>query len=100
MQASLWNDFLYPSERAASNSPPAEFQRAGKNETPGSALLSWTTGLVILSFAMTAVIFISFPRFGLGFTSLNTSSSPITGFSDTVTFYENSRACPPWIGKP
>ena len=48
-------------------------------------MLSWTTGLVILSFAMTAVIFISFPRFGLGFISLNTSSSPISGFSHTVT---------------
>ena len=73
------------SERTGSNSPPKEFKKTGKSESPGSALLSWTTGLVILSFAMTAVIFISFPRFGLGFISLNTSSSPISGFSDTVT---------------
>ena len=63
----------------------ADFKTAGKNETPGFALLGWSTGLVILSFAMTALIFLSFPRFGLGFLSLETPSSPITGFSDTVT---------------
>ena len=72
-------------ERVGSKSPPAEFKVTGKTEMPGSALLGWSTGLVILSFAMTAVIFIAFPRFGLGFLSLNTPASPITGFSDTVT---------------
>jgi protein-glutamine gamma-glutamyltransferase len=82
-----WCLILYTlmSEQTRSSSPPADFKGTGKNETTGSALLGWSTGLVILSFAMTAVIFISFPRFGLGFISLNTSSSPITGFSDTVT---------------
>lgn len=72
-------------ERVGSKSPPADFKPAGKSEKPGSALMAWSSGLIILSFAMTAVIFISFPRFGLGFLSLNTHSSPITGFSDTVT---------------
>ena len=80
-----WCLILYTlmSERTRSIGP--DFKDAGKNETPGPALLGWSTGMVILSFAMTATIFISFPRFGLGFISINTSSSPITGFSDTVT---------------
>ncbi len=72
-------------ERAGSKSHPVDFKKTGINEKAGSALLGWSTGLVIISFAMTAAIFIAFPRFGLGFISLNTSSSPVTGFSDTVT---------------
>lgn len=72
-------------ERAGSKSPPLNFKKTGKNETPGPALLGWSTGLVVLSFVMTALIFMAFPRFGLGFLSINTSSSPITGFSNTVT---------------
>jgi len=72
-------------ERVGSKSPPADFKPGGKSEKPGSTLMAWSSGLIILSFAMTAVIFISFPRFGLGFLSLTTTSSPITGFSNTVT---------------
>ena len=72
-------------ERVGSKSPPVKFKTTGKNEMPGSALLGWSTGLVILSFAMTALIFMAFPRFELGFLSVNTPSSPITGFSNTVT---------------
>ena len=71
-----WCLIFYTLMSEQTGSSSANFKAAGKNETPGTALLSWTTGLVILSFAMTAVIFISFPRFGLGFISLNTSSSP------------------------
>ena len=41
------------SERTGSNSPPKEFKKAGKSESPGSALLSWTTGLPL-------------PHYGLG----------------------------------
>ena len=80
-----WCLIFYTLILEQTGSSSADFKNAGKNETPGSALLSWTTGLVILSFTMTAVIFISFPRLGLGFISLNTSSSPITGFSSIVT---------------
>jgi protein-glutamine gamma-glutamyltransferase len=82
-----WCLILYTlmSDRNKSNSPPSTFNKSGKNETPGYALLSWTSGIVVLSFAITTLIFISFPRFGLGFISLNTPSSPISGFSDTVT---------------
>lgn len=72
-------------ERVGSKSPPVDFKAMGKGEMPSSALLGWSTGLVILSFAMTALIFMAFPRFGLGFLSINTPSSPITGFSNTVT---------------
>ncbi|MBT3921141.1 MAG: DUF3488 domain-containing protein [Nitrospina sp.] len=82
-----WCLILYTliSEQTQIGSPPIDFKGKGKNEALGSALIGWSTGLVILSFAMTALIFISFPRFGLGFISLNTSYSPIAGFSDTVT---------------
>ena len=62
-----WCLIFYTLMSEQTGSSSANFKAAGKNETPGTALLSWTTGLVILSFAMTAVIFISFPRFGLGF---------------------------------
>jgi protein-glutamine gamma-glutamyltransferase len=34
---------------------------------------------------MTTLIFMAFSRFGLGFFSINTTSSPITSFSNTVT---------------
>ena len=72
-------------ERVGSKSSPIDFKSTGRNEVPGSTLLGWSTGLVILSFSMTALIFMAFPRFGLGFLSINTPSSPITGFSNTVT---------------
>lgn len=82
-----WSLILYTlmAEQVGSRSPPAHFKKLGKNQTPGSALLGWSTGFIVLSFAMTALIFIAFPRLGLGFLSLTTPSSPITGFSDTVT---------------
>lgn len=72
-------------EQVGSSSPPKFFNNRGKNEKLNKSLLGWATGLVLLSFIMTAAIFISFPRLGLGFIALNNSSSPITGFSDVVT---------------
>jgi protein-glutamine gamma-glutamyltransferase len=78
-----WSLILY-TLMSEQNKGPA-LKGIEKNVALGSTLLTWATALVILSFAMTALIFISFPRLGLGFISLNTSSSPITGFSDTVT---------------
>ena len=72
-------------EQVSSRSSPKLFKNCGKNQKLNKALLGWSTGLVALSFIMTAVIFITFPRMGLGFISLNTSSPSITGFSDIVT---------------
>ena len=80
-----WCLIFYTLVSEQSEGPPEDFKHTGKRESPSLALFGWCTGLVILSFAMTAVIFISFPRLGLGFISLNSSSSPLTGFSDTVT---------------
>jgi len=72
-------------EQVSSRSPPKLFKNRGKNQKLNKTLLGWSTGLVALSFIMTAVIFITFPRLGLGFIALNTSSPRITGFSDVVT---------------
>jgi protein-glutamine gamma-glutamyltransferase len=72
-------------EQVSSRSPPKLFKNRGKNQKLNKALLGWSTGGVTLSFIMTAVIFITFPRLGLGFIALNTSSPRITGFSDVVT---------------
>jgi protein-glutamine gamma-glutamyltransferase len=72
-------------EQVSSRSSPKLFKNHGKNQKLNKALLGWSTGLVALSFIMTAVIFITFPRMGLGIIALNTSSPRITGFSDVVT---------------
>jgi protein-glutamine gamma-glutamyltransferase len=69
----------------AEQGPLKLFKNRGNNQKINKALLGWSTGLVFLSFIMTAVIFITFPRMGLGFMALNTSSPRITGFSDIVT---------------
>lgn len=80
-----WCLILYTLTSERPRSSGQDFRRTGNSETLGSALLGWSTGLVFLSFFMTSIIFISFPRLGLGFVSLHSSSSPISGFSDTVT---------------
>ncbi|MGK0180341.1 MAG: hypothetical protein ACI8PD_002148, partial [Nitrospinales bacterium] len=72
-------------EQVSSHSPPKLFKNRGKEQKLNKTLLGWSTGLVFLSFIMTAVIFIIFPRMGLGFIALNTSAPRITGFSDVVT---------------
>ena len=64
---------------------PQLFKNRGKNEKINKALVGWSTGMVLLSLIMTAAIFITFPRVGLGFIALKNSSSPISGFSDVVT---------------
>ena len=71
-------------EQVGNRSPPQFFKNRGKNEILNKSLIGWSTGLVLMSFIMTAAIFITFPRLGLGFIALQTSSSPITGFSDVV----------------
>ncbi|MEK9628755.1 MAG: DUF3488 and transglutaminase-like domain-containing protein [Nitrospinota bacterium] len=73
------------SEQAGGRSQPKSFRNQGKNQKLKKAFVGWSTGVVLLSFLLTAAIFISFPRLGLGFMALNNSSQPITGFSDVVT---------------
>ena len=72
-------------EQAGARSSPHSFNNRGRNEKINKAFLGWSTGLVLLSLILTAVIFITFPRLGLGFIALKSSSNPITGFSDVVT---------------
>lgn len=71
-------------ERTGSRCPPQEFISAGEKETVSTPLFALSSGLVLLSLFMTAIIFISFPRLGLGFLTLSNDSSPISGFTDTV----------------
>lgn len=72
-------------ERVGSNCPPELFKRIGGGETVGVPLFGVSSGLMFLSLLLTAVIFISFPRLGLGFLSLNSNAPPMSGFSEKVT---------------
>jgi hypothetical protein len=47
--------------------------------------------MILASFLLTAVIFVSFPRLGLGFLSLDSQGGAISGFSDRVELGEVGR---------
>ena len=81
-----WNLIFYNMfvERTGSNAPPEAFKSIGENESTRSSLFILTGSMVTVSLILTAAIFVTFPRLGLGFMSLSSSSSPITGFSNTV----------------
>ena len=49
-------------EQVSSRSPPKLLKNRGKNQKFNKNLLGLSTGLVALSFIMTTVIFITFPR--------------------------------------
>ena len=72
-------------ERVGSHSPPEVFKATGNNEAAGAALFGLSSALVLLSLVLTSAIFITFPRLGLQFMKVNSPSSPITGFSESVT---------------
>jgi hypothetical protein len=72
-------------ERAGSHSPPDLFKTIGNNETAGTALFGLSASLILLSMVLTAAIFITFPRLGLNFFKINSASSPVSGFTETVT---------------
>ena len=72
-------------ERAGSRCPPHKFKHVGEREAVGGSLFGLSAGLVLVSLVLTGVIFVSFPRVGLGFISLGSKSSPISGFSEKVT---------------
>jgi transglutaminase-like putative cysteine protease len=71
-------------ERVGSQSPPDQFRRAGVGEYPGPALFGMASALVLSSLVLTALIFVCFPRFGLGFLALHSNLAPISGFTDIV----------------
>ncbi len=71
-------------EKVGSHSPPEFFKWAGDQEKLPASLFGASSGLIALSLILTTFIFISFPRMGLSFLSLNSKSSSISGFSDNV----------------
>ncbi|MFQ5444210.1 MAG: DUF3488 domain-containing protein, partial [Nitrospinales bacterium] len=72
-------------ERVGSHCPPEQFRWAGKNETAGASIFVLSAGLTLVSLILTTIIFITFPRVGLGMLSLQSRSTPISGFSEIVT---------------
>ena len=81
-----WNLIFYNMlvERTGSNAPPQKFKSAGENESTHGSLFILTGSMITVSLLLTAAIFVTFPRLGLGFMSISTASSPVTGFSNTV----------------
>jgi transglutaminase-like putative cysteine protease len=82
-----WSFILYNMmvEHAGSHSPPSVFKHIKEKDLSWTPLFSLSAGLVFVSLLLTAVIFISFPRIGLGLISLNPKARSMTGFSQTVT---------------
>jgi len=78
-------------ERVGSHCPPDQFRSAGEQETAGVSLFALSSSIVIISLALTATIFVTFPRMGLGFLSLEVSAPPVSGFSNRVTLGEVGR---------
>ncbi len=75
-------------ERVGSRCPPDGFRATGEHETVGAALFGLSASMIVASLVLTAAIFISFPRLGLGFMSLGTTGQPISGFSNRVKLGE------------
>lgn len=75
-------------EKTGSRCPPEVFRTAGEADTARGALLGMSSVMILASLLITVTIFMSFPRFGLGFLELATKSSPTTGFSDRVRLGE------------
>ena len=71
-------------ERVGSRCPPDGFRTTGENETAGASLFAFSASMILASLVLTAAIFISFPRLGLGFMSLSSTGQPISGFSNRV----------------
>jgi hypothetical protein len=72
-------------ERAGSHSPPELFKTIGNNETAGAALFGLSASLIVMSIVLTATIFITFPRLGLKLFKINSPSSAVSGFTESVT---------------
>ncbi|KMP11510.1 hypothetical protein UZ36_04235 [Candidatus Nitromaritima sp. SCGC AAA799-C22] len=72
-------------ERTGGKVPPEVFKRPGEREAISGSLMGLSALIILSSLLLTTIIFLTFPRFGLGILALNTNSSPISGFSDTVT---------------
>jgi len=81
-----WSLILYNMmvERAGSHSPPEVFLHAGERDSSWTPLIGLSSGLVLVSLVFTVVIFISFPRIGLGLFKLDPRTNTMAGFASTV----------------
>ena len=71
-------------ERVGSRCPPDTFRAVGEAESAGLLLFGISASMILLSLVLTAAIFLSFPRLGLGFLELATEGSPAVGFTEKV----------------
>ncbi len=71
-------------ERVGTHCPPSGFRRAGEQEAAGYSLFGLSTTMILASFILTAAIFVSFPRMGLGFLALDSGGGAVSGFSNRV----------------
>lgn len=78
-------------ERVGTHCPPSGFRRTGEHETAGFSLFGLSATMILASFLMTAAIFISFPRLGLGFLELDSGGGAVSGFSKRVELGEIGR---------
>ena len=78
-------------ERVGTHCPPEGFSRIGENEAAGFSIFALSSTMILASFLLTAAIFVSFPRLGLGFLELNTGTGPVSGFSNRVNLGEVGR---------
>ncbi len=85
-----WSLIFYNlmAEQVGSRSPPDLFRQAAIGARLNSSILGLASVLVLVSLVLTSLIFISFPRMGLGIVSLDKGGVPISGFSDRVEFGE------------
>jgi len=78
-------------ERVGTQCPPSGFRQTGEHEATGFSLFALSATIILASFLLTAIIFVSFPRLGLGFLSLESEGGPVSGFSDRVELGEVGR---------
>ena len=78
-------------ERVGTHCPPLGFSKTGENEATGLSLFALSATMILASFILTAVIFVSFPRLGLGFLELGSGEGAVSGFSNRVELGEVGR---------
>jgi hypothetical protein len=79
-------------ERVGTHCPPTGFRQTGEHESTGFSLFALSATMVLASFLLTAAIFFSFPRLGLGFLALDSGEGgSASGFSDRVELGEVGR---------
>jgi len=70
-------------EQTGSHSPPGVFKQFEGKESIQGRMLGFSAGLMVMSLAMTTLIFAGFPRLGMGLL-FSGPPSPVSGFSEAV----------------